>query len=218
MAIFTFATQSVHRNDKCEDEYATITKWKKPLDGFRPRSLFLQFCLQVTALFAFTGKGFPVMIVHTHEGVPPCIVGPPVRRLHRRARHPGAFQKIQRCSQNGALHIGVSRFPAWVPQRKISKHKARDTALFHNVSGAAHHNGGNAVIFQIAGNQTHGLVADRSECHQDRRINTVFAAPFQNLRAVSFDRPVLAVIGRHTVKPGGCRSDASVSGIRGQAV
>jgi hypothetical protein len=53
----------------------------------------------------------------------------------------------------------------------------------------------------MPGGQAHGLVAHRSVGNEDRGLGGIFAAPRQQLRAISLDRGALAAIGRRTMEP-----------------
>ena len=46
--------------------------------------------------------------------------------------------------------------------------------MLNDVQRAADDDCRNAAVFQVAGNQTHGLVADRSQGYQNRDIHLVF--------------------------------------------
>ena len=51
---------------------------------------------------------------------------------------------------------------------------AWDSDMLNNVQRAADDDCRNAAVFQITGNQTHGLVADRSQGNKDCDIHLVF--------------------------------------------
>ena len=72
---------------------------------------------------------------------------------------------------------------------------ARDPNMLNDVQCAADDDCGNAAMFQVAGNQTHGLVADRSQGYQNGDIHLVFLHVTQNDRRILCDGLPLTVGG-----------------------
>ena len=72
---------------------------------------------------------------------------------------------------------------------------AWDSDVLNNVQRAADDDCRNAAVFQITGNQTHGLVADRSQGYQTGDIHLVFLQLTQNDRRILFDGLPLTVGG-----------------------
>jgi hypothetical protein len=60
-----------------------------------------------------------------------------------------------------------------IAQGEVAEDKTGHTAVFNDVFGGAHDDGGNAVCFEVACGQTDRLVADRSVRHQDREIDFI---------------------------------------------
>ena len=143
------------------------------------------FGLTATALLTFLGKSLAFAVVNPHKGFTPRIVAPEERRLDCSARHPGPIQQIQGTSHDRALHVSVPRLPAWISQWKVCEHETGDTALLNDVPRAAHDCCGHAICLQMARDQTHGLVTNRSECRQEHGVNTVLAAPFEDLGGIA---------------------------------
>lgn len=147
------------------------------------------------------GQGVAVVVVHPHEAMPPLVVVPLKGGLHSGAGRPGPLEQIEGRIHNGALHDPVARFPARIAEGKIDKEKTGDTALLDNVARRSHHHRCNAIVLQMPGYQTHGLMAHRSKGGKEHRVHIVFLCPLEKLRGMPFDRPALAVVGGHTVKP-----------------
>ena len=70
---------------------------------------------------------------------------------------------------------------------------ARDPYMLNYVQRTADDDCRNAAVFQVAGNQTHGLVADRSQGYQNGDIHLVFLHLTQNDRRILFDGLPLTV-------------------------
>ena len=72
---------------------------------------------------------------------------------------------------------------------------AWDSDMLNYVQRTADDDCRNAVVFQVAGNQTHGLVADRSQGYQNGDIHLLFLHVAQNARRILFDGLPLTVGG-----------------------
>ena len=72
---------------------------------------------------------------------------------------------------------------------------ARDPYMLNYVQRAADDDCRNPAVFQVSGNQTHGLVADRSHGYQNGDIHLVFLHVTQNARCILFDGLPLTVGG-----------------------
>jgi hypothetical protein len=131
---------------------------------------------------------------NAHEIVPPAIVRPAEWRLHRRPRVLGMTEKIECHSHNGRLHLHVERRTARIAQRKVSEQEPGNGALLDYIPSRTHDDRRDAGLFQVPGDQTHGLVAHRSEGDEDRRVHRIFAAEPQHLRRVDVVRLALAVL------------------------
>ena len=80
--------------------------------------------------------------------------------------------------------------------------------MLDDVLGRAHDHRGDAVPFEISGDQTHGLVTDGSSRHQQRRVDLVLPAARQDLRRIGLQRHALAAVGRRAVEALGQREAA----------
>ena len=72
---------------------------------------------------------------------------------------------------------------------------AWNSDVLNNVQRAADDDCRNAAVFQITGNQTHGLVADRSQGNEDCDIHLVFVHEVNNGGRVFFNGLSLTVGG-----------------------
>ena len=128
-------------------------------------------------------------------------VGAPAQwRLHGRARRRGRFQHPQRKLQRERLRFRVMRPARRIAEREIAEQKARHADIFDNVLGASHDHGRDAVLFEVTGGQTHGLVTHRSNRDENDRVNLVLAHPLQQLRAIPVQGRAVAAVGRRAVK------------------
>lgn len=158
--------------------------------------------LTLTAGFTLSGKFLPVAIVDPHESVAPVVVIPVEWRLDRGAWHPGPFEQIEGDSHDRALHLGIPWLPAGVSQREIGEHEAGNPALLYNIPCRAEDNRSYTVFLKVSRNQTHGLMAHRSERRKKYGIYPVFPAPLQNLGGRLLGGSTLAIVGGHPVESG----------------
>lgn len=84
---------------------------------------------------------------------------------------------------------------AGVPKREICKDKARCTAVLDDVFARTDDDGWNSVCFEMAGNQTHGLMADRSKRRKDRGTRAIGTQFCQDLGRMNVHRYGLTVDG-----------------------
>ena len=125
---------------------------------------------------------------------------PAERSLHSCTWIASRLQQIKCNTNRFVLHRHIIRFPARIAKRKIAKHKARYTTLFHNIACRSNHNRWDTVCFQMAGCQAHGLMANRSQRNQQRHINIIFATQIENQRRMFCFGHTLAKLRRHTIK------------------
>ena len=169
-------------------------------------------CLFYSATFPGSGQRSPVRLVHPHKPLAPeCVVLriPDFGALHRRTRRPCPFEHIKRATYDVALHFFIPRLAAGIAERKVYKQKTRDAAFFNDVSTGADNNGWNSRGFQMSCNQTHGLVADRSQRDENRDINVILAHPTFDLRCVLLFVQTLAVICRRAIESLAHRSNST---------
>ena len=98
------------------------------------------------------------------------------------------------------LHGGIVRPAAGIAEREIREQESRCPATLDDIDGGTQDHGRNAGGFEMAGDQTHGLVTDGSQGYEKNRIHSVFPASPQNLRCVHLVRAALTVLRRHAVE------------------
>jgi len=82
-------------------------------------------------------------------------------------------ESTERIVQNCVLNGGVVRLTGFKAERKIQKLGARRAACGHDVECAAKDQGRQASGFKVSGDQTHGLMADRSQWHKEQEIQSL---------------------------------------------
>ena len=83
--------------------------------------------------------------------------------------------------QDNALVFGIVGSSCRVAQRVVEKNLSRVAGAGSDIPGVGVGDRGDAPCFQHTGDQTHGLVAHRSERNQKRRLDPVLAAAAQDL-------------------------------------
>ena len=78
---------------------------------------------------------------------------------HRAPWSRGVRERSQRHRHDACLHVATPGVAAWIAERKVGEEKARHAAVFDDVQGRPNDHGRNAIGFEVAGGQTHGLVA-----------------------------------------------------------
>jgi len=116
---------------------------------------------------------------HNHHSIvalaPTRIILPFKRRSHGGAWHRGGIEQRQRQPHGLSLHVGIPRMPAGVSQREVAENEAGYTAMLHDILGGSDDDGGDTVCFEMTGDQTHGLVTDRSKRCQDCRLGLILS-------------------------------------------
>ncbi len=115
------------------------------------------------------------------------------------------------------MHGPVVRSAARIAEWEIGEQETGDTALFDDITGAPNDDGGKTDLLQVAGNQTHGLVTDRSEGNQQHQVDTVLAAPATDLFGVGHGE-ALAVAGGDTEETTVGLPDPALVGGLGQGL
>ncbi len=155
-------------------------------------------CLPATALLAQRQQPFAVGGVYTGIALAPAgIVVPGERRLQRRAGRGRLRQKVQSQRQDLSLNVASPGRAAGIAKRKVGKHEAGDAAVLDDVTSRADDDGCDAVGFKMSCDQTHGLVAYRSQRGQQCGIGAVRAGDVQDLRGVHLDGLALTEFGGH---------------------
>jgi hypothetical protein len=138
----------------------------------------LRLCLTTAAFSSLLSKFFAIAVVNPHEGITPLVVAPAKWRLDRGSRHPCPPKRIESSSHYLALHLNVPWLSARISQREVSEDEASNAAFLDDISCRAHDCSGYAIFFKVPGNQTHGLVANRSKRRKEQGVDTVLLAPF----------------------------------------
>lgn len=79
------------------------------------------------------------------------------------------------------LHLDIEGTAAGIAKREVGKQEASDAAVFDDVPGTTDDHSGDAIRFEVSGNQTHGLVTDRSNRDEDGGIDRILLTPLQDL-------------------------------------
>lgn len=127
--------------------------------------------------------------------LPGLVAGPALGRYGGLAGHPGCVEPAQRQVYGGRLGFRVMGLSGGVAEGEIAPDEAGHPDPFHDVAGAAEDNGGNAVPFEVSGDQTHGLMADRSRRHQQRNVGVQATAGVEGGWRVLVDGGPLTAIG-----------------------
>ena len=122
--------------------------------------------------------------------------------LHGGARVARSLEEVEGDTNDCSLHHRIIRLTARVAEREVREHEAGNAALLDNIPCRADYDGRNAVRLEVSSDQTHGLVADRSERYEKRYIDGVSATEIEDCRGILVDRPTLAEVRRHSVEAG----------------
>src|SRR5215471_3778505 len=89
-------------------------------------------------------------------GLPPDVRGAPypVKEVA-----PVAQARRDRSGRANRGRSSTQGVAAWIAERKVGEEKARHATVFDDVQGRPNDHGRNAIGFEVAGGQTHGLVA-----------------------------------------------------------
>jgi len=72
------------------------------------------------------------------------------------------------------LFFGITRMTKGIAERQVRKEITGNTAVFDDVDRGTDDHGGNTVLFEVSRGQTHGLMADGSERHEQGNVCAVF--------------------------------------------
>jgi len=134
---------------------------------------------------------------------------------HRCLGGEGRLQEIERRFDDESLHHTVIGPTAGIAERKIGEDEPGHRALLDDVARAADDHRRRAGPFKLAGDQTHGLVADRSQWNEENGIQLVLLSPGVDDFGVGLREP-LAVDRWNRVEPFGQFPDAALVGQRRQ--
>ena len=121
-------------------------------------------------------------------------------RLQRRQRIARGLKQVEGHADDSPLHILISRLAARIAEREVGKDKARHPALLNNITGRAEDDRGNAVRFEMPGDQTHGLVTHRSQGDQQGNIDPILTTEVEDGRGILVNSPPRTIDRGHAVK------------------
>jgi len=138
-----------------------------------------------------------------HVGAAPLVRAVPIEwSLHCGARVARSLKEIERNTNDSSLHCRIIRLTARVAEGEVREYEARNAALLDNILRRTDYNRRNAVCLKVSSDQTHGLVADRSERYEKRNIDRVGATEVEDCRGILLDGPPLAEVHWHAVEAG----------------
>ena len=139
--------------------------------------------------------------LHVRAAPLACVV-PIEWSLHCGARVARSLKEIERNTNDSSLHNRIIGLTARVAEGEVREHEARNAALLDDIPRRADYDGRNAVRLKVSSNQTHGLVADRSERYEKRNLDLVNTTEVEDCRGIRVDGPPLAEVRRHAVEAG----------------
>ena len=113
-----------------------------------------------------------------------------------------SFKEIERDTNDSSLHHRIIGLTARVAEGEVREHETGNAALLDDIPRRADYDRRNAVRLKVSSNQTHGLVADRSERYEKRNIDGVSATEAEDCGGIRVDGPTLAEVRRHAVEAG----------------
>lgn len=171
-----------------------------PASGFRGPTgegfLLLESLPGLVALFGAQRIG----VVEVQLPVVAAVLGPANGVLPGGACPGGAFQQAQRALQGELLGDPIEGPAAGVAQWDIGEREAWDPNRLDDVFGGTEDHGGEAFGLQVTGKQTHGLVTNRSNRHQQHHIGAIVTYQLGELGGVIFGGAALAANRRRTVE------------------
>ena len=83
--------------------------------------------------------------------------------------------------------------------------------MFNDISGRPKNNRWHSISFEVPGDQTHGLMADRSQRNEKRDVGTVLETTIKDFWSVCFHRSAMTVFSWSAIKVCANGTDAAVS-------
>ena len=165
------------------------------LPGLLFPGLFQSFLPSGFALFGKEGLFIGHEFLH-----PQGAFGPPVRQVHDDSRPVGFFQQFEPRTQDFALIFNVMGTARRVAQGVVEKNLPGIASTGGDVSRIGEGDRRESSFLQDTGNQTHGLVTDRSNGRQQGHIHAVLQALAKDFRSVHFGCLTMAVIRQGPVE------------------
>ena len=111
-----------------------------------------------------------------------------------------SLQQVERNTKDRLLHHRIIRLAARVAEGEVREYEAGDPALLDDIPRRADYDGRQAIRFKVSSDQTHGLVANRSEREEKRDVDGVGATEIEDCRRILVDGSALAKVGRHAIE------------------
>ena len=124
---------------------------------------------------------------------------------------PRRLQQVERNTNDRSLHHRIIRLAARVAEWKVREHEAGDPTLLDDIPRRADYDGRQAIRFKVSSDQTHGLVANRSEREEKRDVDGVSATEIEHGRRILVDGSALAEVRRHAIEARRGTADATDS-------
>lgn len=122
------------------------------------------------------------------------------------------LQQVERYANDRLLHRRIIRLATRVAEGEVREHETRDAALLDDIPCRADDDRRQAMRFQVSSDQTHSLVADRSEREEERDVDGVSATEIEDGWRIGGDRSALAIVRRHTIEARRQTANATDSG------
>ncbi len=122
-----------------------------------------------------------------------------------------SLQQIERNANDRSLHHRIIRLATRVAEGEVREHEAGNPALLDYITCRADYDARQAIRFKVSSDQTHGLVANRSQREEKRDVDGVSATKIENFRRIFVDSSALAIVRRHAVETRRGTADATSS-------
>jgi hypothetical protein len=119
------------------------------------------------------------------EPFPGLVRRPLVWEVDDLAGSAAGFEEAQAGQDHGPLIGRIEWASAGATERVVEEDAAGREHRGGDVAGAGEGHGGDPVGLEVPGDQTHGLMADRSDGHEERGVHLVFAQLGEDLGGVA---------------------------------
>lgn len=152
------------------------------------------------ALLPLPPQGFKILVAYFGITHAPAVVVPAVQRKNGGTRPRRVGEDIEASGHNVPLHGAIPGLATGIAEREVSEHETRNTAMLDYVQRRTQDDCGDTSSLQVACNQTHGLMAYRSQRDQHRDVNAILLAASENFGGIGLQRLTLAVFGGRAVE------------------
>lgn len=101
-------------------------------------------------------------------------LAPFIRQINQLAAVSRGFEPLERIEQDCALLDAIEGAAKWVAHREIDEYCARRLDLRADVTSGGNHDGWNSRFFEHPGDQTDGLMIERSCGHERGGVHPFF--------------------------------------------